>query len=397
MAGRQTDHRNTDLWSLNLDVVRRRTGKILWQPRIGCWHEDKVFRNEALPGRFAGLDMAGIYRELGVSNRVYQYSRCFRQVLDPRVSMRTVEHSPMMSEEIMLTPRGRLNLIQMRNTSNPGRYPKKWWITCAEEMDIHRWVLETSTWEWDQDAYDRIRKEWGFAGAPNMWMPRTTLLSLLYNTMGTEEGIFALYDYPETVEKYFTALNENHDRLIDVVLSSPVEIVNFGDNIHSSVVTPQLFRQYVMPAYLHRNQRLHSAGKFTTSHWDGNVRQLLPFARSCGLDGIEAVTPLPQGDVTLSEVKEAFGDSLFLMDGLAALLFDPSLYPLEDLTAQTRECIDLFAGQLILGVSDEIPSRGDLERVEAVTRIVDDYNASILPYCCADVWRSERKDKPWKS
>ena len=81
--------------------------------------------------------------------------------------------------------------------------------------------------------------------------------------------------------------------------------------------------------------------------------------------------------MTLREVKAAFGDSLLLMDGLAALLFDPALYPLSALEAQVHECIDLFAGQLVLGVSDEIPSRGDLERVEAVTRIVDDHNAAV--------------------
>ncbi len=378
LTGRETDHRNTDLWKLNLDVVRRKTGKILWQPRIGCWYEDKAFLKTTLPGRFSGLDLAGIYRELGVSNRVYQYSKCFRYVPDPRVRMETIEHSPLMYEQIMHTPKGNLNLIQLRNTSNPGRFPKKWWITCEEEMEIHRWVLETGTWEWDQAEYDRIRGEWGFAGAPNMWLPRTTVLGLLYDTMGTENGIFSLYDYPEAVGKYFAAMNENHDRLIDLVVSSPVEIVNFGDNIHSSILTPDLFKKYVLPAYQHCNDRLHRAGKFTSSHWDGNVGPLLPYAKSCGLDGIEAVTPLPQGDVTLWEVKKAFGDSLFLMDGLAALLFDDSLYPAEMLLQQARECIDLFAGQLILGISDEMPSRGDLERIDLVTRMVDEYNASVV-------------------
>ena len=377
MKGRETDHRNINLWNMNMDVVRRNTRKVLWQPRIGCWYEDKEFLNSRLPGRFADKDLAGIYRELGVSNRVYQYTDCFRQVLDPRVRLEKIEHTPLMYEEIMHTPKGDLNIIHMRNTSNPGRYPKKWWIECEEDMEIHRWVLETSTWTWDQGKYDRICMEWGFAGAPNMWMPRTTVLSLLYNTMGTENGIFALYDYPDTVEKYFAAMNENHDRLIDIVMQSPIDIINFGDNIHSSILTPSLFQQYVMPAYQHRNDRLHKVGKYTNSHWDGNVKPLLPYAKSCGLDGIEAVTPLPQGDVTLQEVKKAFGDDLFLLDGLAALLFDDSLYPVEALVEQTRECLDLFAGQLILGISDEMPSRGDLERIEVVTRLVDDYNAQV--------------------
>ncbi len=47
-----------------------------------------------------------------------------------------------------------------------------------------------------------------------------------------------------------------------------------------------------------------------------------PLQKTCGLDGIEAITPKPQGDVTLEEVKEALGDDIYLVDGIAAVLFD---------------------------------------------------------------------------
>ncbi len=40
------------------------------------------------------------------------------------------------------------------------------------------------------------------------------------------------------------------------------------------------------------------------------------------LDGIEAITPQPQGDVTLEEIKEALSDDMFLLDGIPAILFD---------------------------------------------------------------------------
>lgn len=41
----------------------------------------------------------------------------------------------------------------------------------------------------------------------------------------------------------------------------------------------------------------------------------------------------------------------------------------------TRRIIELFAPQLILGISDEIPSTDDIERIRVVGRIVDDHNA----------------------
>lgn len=99
-------------------------------------------------------------------------------------------------------------------------------------------------------------------------------------------------------------------------------MINFGDNVHSGMLPPELFKKYVLPEYQKRNELLHKAEKFTHVHWDGDTKSLLLFARECGFDGIEAVTPKPQGDVTLQEVKAAFGNDLFLIDGIAAILFE---------------------------------------------------------------------------
>lgn len=66
------------------------------------------------------------------------------------------------------------------------------------------------------------------------------------------------------------------------------------------------------------------------------------------------------------------------MDGIAALLFDPNLYPIEALEAQVNECLELFGGQLIMGISDEIASTGDIERVVHVRDMVDEYNSHIV-------------------
>ena len=114
---------------------------------------------------------------------------------------------------------------------------------------------------------------------------------------------------------------ESHERLIQVIGESPIEIVNFRDNVHAGTLPLNLFKKYVMPAYQKRNELLHKTGKFTHSHWDGDTKPLLPFIKDCGLDGIDAITPQPQGDVTLEEVKNALGDDVFLLDGIPTILF----------------------------------------------------------------------------
>jgi hypothetical protein len=122
---------------------------------------------------------------------------------------------------------------------------------------------------------------------------------------------------------------------------------------------------------------LHQAGKFVCSHWDGDTRPLLPYARETGLDGIEAITPWPQGDVALEEVRQALGDEMFLLDGIPAIYFDDT-FSIETLESCTHRLIDLFAPKLVLGISDEISSTGDLERIRVVGEIVDRHNAQFV-------------------
>jgi hypothetical protein len=156
--------------------------------------------------------------------------------------------------------------------------------------------------------------------------------------------------------------------------ASPIRIINFGDNVHAGFLPPRWFERYVLPVYQWRSSRLRSAGCFTCAHWDGDCKPLLRYAQDTGLSGIEAITPVPQGDVTLEETKAALGD-MFLLDGLPAVFFEPT-YDEQTLIDCTRRCIELFAPNLVLGISDEISSQGDLERVRTVGAIVDEYNAT---------------------
>ncbi len=211
-------------------------------------------------------------------------------------------------------------------------------------------------------------------GAPTMYMPRMNIQCLYIEKMGVERTIFALHDWPDAVEAFFRARDENHQRLIEVINASPVHIINLGENVHASTLSPDLFRRYHLPACQRRCERLHAAGKFVCSHWDGDCGPLLPLARQTGLDGIEAITPQPQGDVTLEEIKQGLGDDLFLLDGIPAVYFDDT-FPVETLEACVRRLIELFAPRLVLGISDELSSHGDIERIRVVSDIVEAYNA----------------------
>lgn len=369
-----------DLAKLHRDVAFGKSGgKIIWQPRIGCWYTDKKFSGIPIPHPYTDMDVPGILRHLGCSARLYgEYNRCFKAAPPPGVRHLWRELGGNRKEHVIETPVGKQVEVIRLSENNPHRYHLKWQVETEDELKVATWRAENTDWEWDQDVFDKAQKEVGDLGAPTIFMPRMNVQDLYINTMGVEKGIYALYDMPDAIEAYFRALDESHDRLIDLINASPIEIINFGENIHAGTLSPDLFVKYHLPACRRRSEKLHAAGKFVHSHWDGDCGPLLPYARETGLDGIEAITPEPQGDVTLEEIKEGLGDELFLIDGIPAIYFDET-FPVDDLIRCTCRLIELFAPKLILGISDEISSSGDIERIRIVGDIVEKYNASVDP------------------
>lgn len=363
-------------WSkLHHDVVFGKSdGKIIWQPEIGCWYTDKIFAGQPLPDHYANMTLPEVYRSLGCSKRLYEFNACFKRVEDAAVrnSQRSLNETD--TEITIKTPVGEQIAVHRRSSNNPGVIHVKREVESEQELKAATWREEHTAWQWDQTRYDQLLRDLGDIGAPTMYMPRMNVQSLYIDKMGIEKGVFAIYDWPDTTAAYFRALHASHDRLIEVINASPIDIINFGENVHAGTLSPNLFRKYHLPECQHRCEKLHAAGKFVSSHWDGDCRPLLAYARETGLDGIEAITPEPQGDVILEEIREALGDEMFLLDGIPAIYFD-KMFPLETLVECARRIIDLFAPRLVLGISDEISSTGDIERIRIVGNIVEKYNA----------------------
>lgn len=365
-----------DLQQLNRDVICRQAGgKTIWQPRIGCWYDDRVFRGEKFPGKYADCtSLKQLYEKLGCSNRLYDFNSCIETHMDDSVKVESEHLGERKWKTTIRTPVGSVYTISKGNASNPGIMPEKWWIETEEDFKVYTYIEEATTYRFNMDTYQRLLGELGHLGLPTVFLSRVNMQRLFIDLCGVTETIYLLSDYPDAVEAYFRALSKSQESMLHAVADSPIEWVNYGDNLHCKILPPSLYKKYVLPEYQKRGDILHKAGKFTYSHWDGDVKELLPYAKDSALDGIEAITPLPQGDVTLEEVKAALGDEIFLIDGVCSILFNDT-YPLAMLEEQTKKALELFEGQLVLGISDEFPSDGHLERIEFVRDIVEEFNS----------------------
>jgi hypothetical protein len=189
--------------------------------------------------------------------------------------------------------------------------------------------------------------------------------------MKTEDFIYALADAPDLIREVMETIDESYCELYDDIISyGKINIINFGENLHAQLFSPSYFERYFIPFYEKRSNQLRDAGIYTHVHIDGFFRPLLPYLKELPFDGYEALTPVPQGDVSLEEIKEYIGDKV-LLDGIPAILFLPH-HPIEQLQRCVEETVALFSPRLVLGISDELPEGTDKRGVDRM-RWVSEY------------------------
>lgn len=338
-------------------------GGVVWQPRLEFWFRVNQKRG-TLPERYRDATLLDLYDDIGASVRYFTNPLRIRytnvKVRDERCEKRLIRY--------WQTPIGELREVLHYDEYELSAYHEEFRIKHPEDFRILEYILEDAEYWFDMDAYERDVERVGERGVPQFFYRRSPLQALIIEHAGFETTIYALADYPHIVEHYMDVAKRSDDRMYEVLLNSPVPILNFGENIDAHLDSPPLFRQYLLPYYQMRTEQIHRAGKFCHIHIDGAMKQLLPLLKECEWDGIEAATPMPQGDVTLEELKDAMGN-MVLLDGIPAVYFLPH-YPEEELIACVKRIVELFYPRLILGISDEIPPDGEIERVRLVSEVV---------------------------
>lgn len=351
---------------------RRPKDKIPWNIRPECWY----FTNKAkgtLPAEYRNLSIAEVCRRWGASWRCYSgYS------VESAVKVRfggdvetIVRREGRTTVTTTKTPVGTLRTVSKRDELGTTQRLMEYPIKSLEDFRPFRYLLENVEVWFDCEAYERLRRLVGGNGIVSYFFPRTPLQALFLKLMGVTRTIKFLFRHRHEVEGLMEDIERYNDKFYEVIASSPIKILNLGENIDVRITSPKLFKKYCLPRYQERSSYLHKRGKFVHIHVDGYAKPLLPLFKETGLDGIEALTPKPVGDFTLEDLKDALGDEMVIVDGVPYIFFVPSM-GVERLERFVRKIISMFPENLVLGISDELPPPSDERRVKRVSEIIDE-------------------------
>ncbi len=364
---------------MNLRVFQRRPiPHLFFQPRFEPWF-DLCSRHGTLPPEVAGLSLFEFIDELGCSLRYIDYFTGLPGpvVIDEHYRKRLVDRTPTTFTQVVETPFGDWVSKHQMNTDDMW-YTVDYPVKSLEDFEKLDWMLDHTAWRFDAARYESSSEVFGDRGVPQFWVPKSPYQALCQQWMTLDVLIYALADNPARVERTMDRIDHAYDRIFNEICDyGKAPILNFGENIHAQLLSPDYWERYFEPYYAKRCGQLRDAGIYTYIHIDGFFKPLLPYLSRLPFDGLEALTPLPQGDVELEEMLEHCGDKI-LLDVVPAILF-LDMYSMGEFQDYVAKVAELFGPRLILGISDEYPEGADASSLPKLRWMADFAKKSQFP------------------
>jgi uroporphyrinogen decarboxylase len=175
-------------------------------------------------------------------------------------------------------------------------------------------------------------------GQPGCWQDA----SVLY---GIEDLIMASFEDPDWVHAFLKILLERKQVFIESLRGAQYDVIELGGgDASSTVISPDIFNQFVAPYDKPLIDLAHEAGQRVVYHTCGGMMPFLELLAGMKPDAMETFTPASMGgDTVLAEAKARIGDKVCMIGG-----FD-QFHHLKDCTPEAtrqavRKCFD-EAGQ----------------------------------------------------
>ena len=351
-------------------LQRAAPDRLPWAGDLDYWYSAALRRGD-LPERYQGDGYFQLNRDLGSGFYLQGFSPFEQRT--PGIEFSEQREGDRLIRT-MHTPAGELTEIQQYlPTSFSWGYVKHFAETPAD-LPAFKSYLESLEYSPAYAECERRRAIIGDNGVVLVYTPRSPFMELVTTYTGIINLVYLLADAPEEMAAILALMEHKHDIAAELAVLSPADCVMIPENLSSEVVGTGYYKKYLRPYERRWIERLRQAGKFSFIHLDGTLKGLLKLVVETGFDVVEAVTPLPSGDISMAEAIEIAAGGSILWGGLPGIVFTPS-YSQEDFERHTIAMIELMKRQpnCVLGVADQVPPDGLLERVAAVARLCDAY------------------------
>lgn len=199
----------------------------------------------------------------------------------------------------------------------------------------------------------------------------TPLHQVMIGWMGVETFAIEWAERRDEIEKLCDAITENLRKIFPIVAKSPALHANFGGNETGNVMGRERFAKYVIPLYNEAGEIFKKHGKYLGAHLDGNNKVWADLVAGCALDYVEAFSPSPDTDMTLSEAFNLWEGKLLWINFPSSL----HLKTHQEIEATTRQMIEesLPDKRFIIGITEDIPEDRWQGNLLAISKVINEF------------------------
>lgn len=324
-----------------------------------------------MPEPFKDFTFMDFYREFdwGLHSHTYNW-------LDTEYSTdieRTVRELPGERSIRLQTSTGKLTR-RLRLAANRTWCPCEHFVKDVDELEIMARVVESQVFVPRYDRLEKAIQDIGEMGQIDLVISRSPLGKLVHEYMGFENTIYGLHDAPNVIHDFLRLQEERDMEVVRLAAAAPGRLVMISDHADENLIAPNLYKQYCIPFYQKATRVLHEAGKFVSTHLDGNFKGFFPLLAETGFDVLDGCTPAPMFNFEVEELAEAMPERMCAFCGVPATLFCQNLSN-ESLFTFADRIMTAFKGRGIVNVGDILPADGDIEQVIALGKHVKHRNA----------------------
>lgn len=270
------------------------------------------------------------------------------------------------------TPLGSIERRRMWEETSYSWAITRWGVQSEQDLRVLGYALASRTYEPLWDRYQAWVDEVGDMGVVYLSAGYSAMGHLLNYWLGVSGVAYATADWPATLHEVVDQINDNNLKLIDLLATSPAEIIIMGDNFSGDIQPPRFFNRWSRAYYVEAIRRLHAAGKYVAVHIDGRLRGAIGMIRDAGADCGDAITPAPMGDLTPEACRAEAGPDFILSGGVPPDLWLPTA-PREAFEKAVLDWLALkrFGPRLIANAGDQVPPHADEARIEIMRDLVE--------------------------
>jgi len=339
--------------------------KLVWAPLVDDYYL------YSLRHIGAEYDVSGCCAALG-ADVIYRHANCLAWRFSGGVE-RTERRDSNVVWRTTHTPVGNLTMAEeyLNGTSRILEHAVK----TREEIKIMQYITEHTYISAAYDDFLAADADVGDRGIATVTVCATPLSNLFEFTIGLENFVYFLADYPDEMAALMDAMHESNKKQMRIAAQSPAMAIFSYEDTSSTTISRKMYKNHCQAQLNDYADICAAEGKLYFVHMCGKLQAFNDMIAEGRMTGIDSCCPPNTGDIWPWEAVEKFsgaGGNKIIIGGI-----DPTFLCMAsstDLEAQLRVTIPKIkeAGRVILSTGDATAAGTPMENIRLVSRLVDE-------------------------